>query len=157
MISVRDNSLIPSSREPCLPLLGEIVRGKLMRPEIDQFVTFVYTEDLENSAEFYENTLNLPLVLDQGACRIYRVSNDGFLGICSAGDTQSEPRGVILTLVTDAVDEWYDYLVGKGVAIEKPPQLNPKFNIYHLFVRDPNGYLIEIQTFRSPDWPHKSS
>ena len=37
----------------------------------DQLVTFLYTRDLEQSAVFYGETLGLPLVLDQGACRIY--------------------------------------------------------------------------------------
>jgi catechol 2,3-dioxygenase-like lactoylglutathione lyase family enzyme len=124
-----------------------------MRPSIDQFVTFVYTRDLAASAEFYETTLALPLVLDQGACRIYRVSRDGFLGVCESADAPSEPRGIILTLATTEVDEWYQRLLAHGVAVEKPPQLNPRFNIYHLFVRDPNGYLIEIQTFLAPEWP----
>jgi catechol 2,3-dioxygenase-like lactoylglutathione lyase family enzyme len=87
---------------------------------------------------------------------IYRISNDGFLGICTASGVHAVPEGVILTLVTDAVDQWHTFLVAKGIAIESAPQLNPKFNIYHLFLRDPNGYLIEIQTFRSPDWPRKS-
>jgi hypothetical protein len=26
-------------------------------------------------------------------------------------------------------------------------------NIYHCFLRDPNGYLIEIQRFLDPAWP----
>lgn len=124
-----------------------------MRPPIDQFVTFIYTRDLAASAEFYETILGLPLVLDQGACRIYRVSRDGFLGVCESADVTVDPRGIILTLATGAVDAWYDRLQAHGVTVEKPPQLNPHFNIYHLFVRDPNGYLIEIQTFLAAEWP----
>ncbi|MCO5183764.1 MAG: VOC family protein [Anaerolineae bacterium] len=124
-----------------------------MQPMIDQFVTFVYTRDLAASAEFYETILGLPLVLDQGLCRIYRVSSDGFLGVCASADSAPEPRGIILTLVTDEVDAWYERLLTYGVPVEKTPQLNPRFNIYHLFVRDPDGYLIEIQTFLDPKWP----
>ncbi len=41
----------------------------------------------------------------------------------------------------------------RRVDIEKPPTLNPQYNIYQMFVRDPNGYLIEIQTFLDPAWP----
>ena len=40
------------------------------RPSIDQQVTFLYTIDLEATAVFYETILELPLILDQGACRI---------------------------------------------------------------------------------------
>ena len=48
----------------------------------DQQVTFLYTRDLAASAHFYAEVLGLPLVLDQGLCRIYRVSGDAFLGVC---------------------------------------------------------------------------
>ena len=37
--------------------------------------------------------------------------------------------------------------------MEKPPTYNPTYHIYHLFVRDPDGYLVEIQTFLDPAWP----
>jgi len=60
---------------------------------------------------------------------------------------------VILTLVSDDVDGWGEYLQKEGVAIEKHPQLNPAFNIYHLFVRDPDQRLVEIQRFLDPAWP----
>ena len=49
----------------------------------DQHVTFLYTADLRATAYFYENTLVLPLVLDQGGCRIYGVAASAFLGFCS--------------------------------------------------------------------------
>jgi catechol 2,3-dioxygenase-like lactoylglutathione lyase family enzyme len=129
-----------------------------MAGPFDQQVTFLYTTDLEATADFYESALGLPLVLDQGACRIYRVAADAFVGLCTRTDalTQEDagPSGVILTLVTNEVDAWYERLCAKGVTFEKPPSLNPKFNIYHCFLRDPNGHLVEIQRFHDPAWPH---
>lgn len=119
----------------------------------DQQVTFLYTSDLEATAAFYEDLLKLPLVLDQGVCRIYRVSGDGFLGFCESGAVQKEPGGVIVTFVTRDVDGWYAQLRARGVEFEKAPAHNPKFSIYHCFLRDPNGYLLEIQTFLDPAWP----
>ncbi len=115
-----------------------------------QQVTFLYTKDLTTSAHFYGDLLGLPLVLDQGSCRIYRVSDDGFLGLCERADVPAEPTGVIVTLVTQDVDGWHARLQALGVAIEKAPTLNSTYNIYHCFLRDPNGYLLEIQTFRDP-------
>ena len=44
----------------------------------DQQVTFLYTADLQATLDFYENTLGLPLVLDQGGCRIYGVAANAF-------------------------------------------------------------------------------
>jgi catechol 2,3-dioxygenase-like lactoylglutathione lyase family enzyme len=124
-------------------------------PSFDQFVTFMYVRDLHISAAFYENLLGLPLALDQGSCRIYRVAGDAFLGICQQRDAVApSPSGaLILTLVTHDVDGWHRYLAERGVVVEKPPQYNPVYNIYHCFLRDPDGYLVEIQRFLDPAWP----
>ncbi len=123
----------------------------MQRPALDQSVTFLYTHDLAASQRFYAETLGLLLVLDQGACRIYQLTPTSFIGICAGRAPQ--PDGIIITLVSDAVDDWYDQLRAQGVAFEKPPAFNPQFNIYHCFLRDPSGYLIEIQQFRDPRWP----
>jgi catechol 2,3-dioxygenase-like lactoylglutathione lyase family enzyme len=62
-------------------------------------------------------------------------------------------EAIILTLVTEDVDGWYEYLSGRGVEIEHEPRHNPTYNIYHFFLRDPNGYRLEIQRFEDPRWP----
>jgi len=115
----------------------------------------MYVRDLHISAAFYENLLGLPLALDQGSCRIYRVAGNAFLGICQQRDAVApSPSGaLILTLVTHDVDGWHRYLAERGVVVEKPPQYNPVYNIYHCFLRDPDGYLVEIQRFLDPAWP----
>lgn len=119
----------------------------------DQQITFLYTSDLAATAVFYQQVMGLPLVLDQGSCHIYQMASNAFLGFCvHLSDGGQRPSGVIVTLVTDDVDAWYEQLQQKGVAFTKPPELNPKFNIYHCFFRDPNGYLIEIQRFQDPNW-----
>ena len=122
------------------------------RPSIDQQVTFLLTTDLAATAHFYEDVLGLPLVLDQGSCRIYHVNGNAFIGFCERAEP-GDPAGLLFTLVTQEVDAWYRYLMAQEVSIEKPPTLNPQYNIYQMFVRDPNGYLIEIQTFLDPAWP----
>ncbi len=127
----------------------------MARPSIDQQVTFLYTRDLAGTAAFYENIFELPLVLDQGPCRIYRVGTDAFLGFCERAAVPEKPEGIIFTLVTQEVDAWHEHLRAHGVPIEKPPAFNPTYNIYQFFARDPNGYLIEIQTFLDPAWPAK--
>ena len=131
----------------------------MIRPAISQQVTFLYTNDLAATHQFYDEVLGLPLVLDQGMCRIYQVQPTAFLGFCQAGTAVDrrveDPSGVILTLVSDEVDEWHTYLQTHHptVTIEKPPTRNDTYNIYHIFLRDPNQYLVEIQTFLDPAWP----
>lgn len=132
----------------------------MQRPPIDQQVTFLHTADLEATTIFYETILQLPLVLDQGSCRIYATASNAFLGFCRTLSAQMAPpnrEGIILTLVTQEVDAWHDYLLHHGVPIEKPPTYNEKFHIYQFFARDPNGYLIEIQRFLDQKWPAASS
>lgn len=116
-----------------------------------QQITFLYTPDIATTARFYEDILGLPLVLDQGSCRIYRVSANGFLGFCRRAG--ASPTGVIVTFVTQDVDGWHVQLAARGVIFEKTPAFNPDYNIYHCFLRDPNGYLLEIQRFCDPAWP----
>ncbi len=122
-------------------------------PPFDQIVTFIYTEDLEKASDFYGNVLGLPLALDQGPCRIYSVGPAGFLGVCNHAKPPEDKHGVIVTLVSGDVDGWAEYLAGKGVEFVKPLTFYEKFNIYHFFFRDPDGYLLEIQEFRDPTWP----
>lgn len=124
----------------------------MLRPSIDQQITFLHTRDLEATAAFYEQTLGLELVLDQGSCHIYRTAGESYLGFCRPATAPEQPEGVILTLVTAQVDEWYEYLCRRGVRFERPPATNPRYGIYHCFLRDPNDYLIEIQRFDDPAW-----
>ena len=124
----------------------------MTRPTIDQQITFFYTRDLAATARFYEEVMGLTLVLDQGGCRIYRISSDGYLGFCERAEAPEQPSGVIFTIVTEKVDQWHRHLSDRGVVFEKQPALNPEYNIYHCFLRDPNGYLIEIQRFLDPAW-----
>jgi catechol 2,3-dioxygenase-like lactoylglutathione lyase family enzyme len=118
----------------------------------DAGITFCYTRDLKKTAQFYEVIMGLPLVLDQGGCRIYRASNDAYFGFCERAEV-GPGKGIILTFVTDDVDGWYQKLSGQGVEFEEKPALNPEYKIYHCFLRDPNGYLLEIQRFEDPRWP----
>ncbi len=117
----------------------------------DSLVTFCFTRNLDQTARFYEDQLGLELSLDQGTCRIYRVAPGAHLGFCSRPAAE-RPEGIILTLVTGDVDGWHHRLERRGVVFEKPPMHNPAYNIYHCFLRDPNGYLIELQRFEDPAW-----
>lgn len=135
-----------------------------MSQSFDQQVTFLYVKDLERSERFYGDILGLELVLNQGLARIYRVgSGNAFLGICLSSEVQQAPPpdrapfGVIVTFVTNDVDGAYSALRAKGVAFEKTPTTNTTYNIYNCFFRDPDGYLLEIQKFLSPDWPRQAT
>ena len=120
---------------------------------IDAQITFVYTEDLARSAGFYESVLGLTLAVDQGSCRIYRVlDRQAYLGLCQRDGAAVDASDIIITLVTDDVDGWYERITSRGWECEHRPRRNDRYKIYHFFLRDPSGYLIEIQRFDSADW-----
>lgn len=123
----------------------------MRRPPIDSQITFLTVADLGASSEFYGELLGLEMVLDQGTCRIFQVTSTAYLGACTHRE-DANPEGVIVTLVSDHVDQWYQNLVAAGAEFESRPELNADFNIYHAFLRDPDGHLVEIQQFMDPTW-----
>ena len=132
--------------------MGDVIRPamvlKMKKPNITSQITWVYTDDLEHTSNFYENLLGLKLVIDEGSARIFQVSSTAQIGVCAAFENRIvEPQGGMITLVTTEVDEWYSQLTSKGVTIKNPPCVLEKFNIYTFFLEDPNGYVIEIQQF----------
>lgn len=110
----------------------------------DAQITFLYVADLTRSATFYGDVLGLELARDQGPCLIYRVAGPAYLGLCD--HRPPDPGGVIVTLVDDDVDGWAARLAAAGLEVEGPTH-NDRFALYHLFVRDPDGHLVEIQRF----------
>lgn len=113
----------------------------------DGSITFLGAHDLEKTHRFYHDVLGLPLCKDQGVCRIYTVRPGCHIGFCThlgAGNSD----GLILTFLTQNVDSMHARLTAAiDVQVEDVPAVNPQFNIYHFFARDPDGYRVEIQKF----------
>lgn len=128
-----------------------------MNLPISEQITFLYTRDLQASAVFYENVLGLSLALDQGSCRIYHVNgHQAYIGVCER-DVPKTPDGVIFTFVTPDVDGWYAQITERGGTPEYAPRLNETYGIYHFFIKDPSGYLLEFQRFQQVDWDMTTS
>lgn len=121
----------------------------------DALITFIYVDDLDRSDAFYRQILELELVIEQSVCRIYQVSRSGFLGVC-VHDRPVTPAGLIVTLVRSDVEAFCGTLADRGVAFERTPTHNERFGITHAFLRDPDGYLIEIQRFDDPNWAERA-
>jgi catechol 2,3-dioxygenase-like lactoylglutathione lyase family enzyme len=132
------------------------------RPDFDQQVTFLYADDAPACWDFYERVMELPLVQNQGRCRIYEVAGGrAYLGLCMsrASRVTENPRvegGVVFTFIADDVDGWYEFLKAKGVAIPHAPELSVEYKVHHFFFHDPAGNTLEIQRFERPDWPRVS-
>jgi len=112
-----------------------------------EFITFLGTNDLKITSTFYQNTLGLTVYKDQKICVIFQINKLSKIGFCEHIPVIHDDKSPIITLVTEDVDEVYKKLIEEGLEIAESPKLNKKFNIYHFFFKDPNGYTIEIQRF----------
>ena len=114
----------------------------------DGSLVFLSVADLMRSSDFYRS-LGLDLMIDQGECHILGDAGQMMLGLC--GGRIPAPDGVIFTLVSERVEELCGELSASGVVFEQEPARNDRFGITHAFLRDPDGYLVEIQRFESSD------
>lgn len=112
-----------------------------------EFITFLGTDDLKKTSKFYQNILGLTLYKDQKICLIFHINKQSKIGFCEHIPIIHDEKSPIITLVTEEVDEVYSRLIKSGLKISEKPKLNEKFDIYHFFFKDPNGYTIEIQKF----------
>jgi predicted enzyme related to lactoylglutathione lyase len=98
--------------------------------------------------KFYEDTMGLEMVVDQGWSKIYKIREGAYLGLVDGAKgyhRPSEIKPVIICLnVTDA-EAWYNKLIKKGVVIEKKPEESERLKIKVFMFKDPEGYVIEIQ------------
>ncbi len=117
-------------------------------------ITFLYFEDMKAPALFFEETLGLEKVDDQGFAKIYRISGGAFLGIVDASQGYCKTAGeqnTLITMVTDDVHQWYTHLKSRGVRIDAPPKFQAKANVECFFFQGPGGYAFEVQRFVNPD------
>jgi catechol 2,3-dioxygenase-like lactoylglutathione lyase family enzyme len=116
---------------------------------IHQQITFLPTTCMQQVERFYQGVLKLEKILEQEDCVIFKSAESAYIGFCRRQATQ-DPDRILLTLVTDHVDAFYQQLADQGIECEGKPVLNEKYKIYHFFVKDPNGYRVEIQKFLNP-------
>lgn len=118
--------------------------------DIIAHISWLYTEDLDTSASFYADMLGLECIRDEGDARIFATAENAGIGVCRVfAERVVEPRGGMISIVSNDVDAWYRRLLDKGVDIVQPPHRLERFGICTFFVTDPNGYVIEFQQFDS--------
>ena len=111
-------------------------------------ITFFYYRDLPGAMRFYEQVLGLPLAIDQGWCKIYRLCPGAHVGLVdeARGMHRANPvKPVQLCLRVADVDAWYGY--ARALALPNLSQLfeNETLGIRAFVFDDPEGYQIEIQ------------
>lgn len=122
----------------------------MQRPagEADLAITFLYYRDLPAAMRFYEEVLGLPLAIDQGWCKIYRLCPGAHVGLVdeARGMHRAHPvKPVQLCLRVEDVDGWYAYAQARALPGLSELFANEALGIRAFVFDDPEGYQIEIQ------------
>ncbi len=125
-------------------------RSPLDRSAVTSQITFLPTADLTTTDAFYTGLVGLPMVRDQGICRIYATAPGAYLGFCERGYALDVEHRVVVTLLLDDVEGAFGRLRDAGAAVVAEPSHSERFAATTAFVRDPNGYLLELQRFDEP-------
>ena len=121
-------------------------------PPIGGSLLFTYTNDLDGASRFFADTLGFDRIYVHEACHIFRVTDTSFIGVCDLPDRPTEKAAVTISFISDDVDGWHDFLVGRGVEFIKEPHHSDQFGVYSSMFISPHGYRIEILSFDDPDW-----
>jgi catechol 2,3-dioxygenase-like lactoylglutathione lyase family enzyme len=113
---------------------------------------FFYYADLDAATEFYTETLGIRIAADYGFAKILQIAGTSFLTLVDADSgmhSADEPKTVAIALITDQLDEWWDYLSGTDIAIRH--EFNPTAGRPHdgFVAVDPEGYLLEFERFNA--------
>ncbi len=115
-------------------------------------ITWLYYRDVLGMEGFYQNTLGLELVADQGWTKIYQASPTGFVGLVDERrgmNTYSDEKAVNVSFLIDDLDGWFEY-VNKNKPFELRSQevgTGPE-GMYRAFVGfDPEKYYMEFDKF----------
>ena len=123
----------------------------MKRPDFDNqlAITFFYYRDLPAAMRFYEDVLGLPLAIDQGWCKIYRICPGAHVGLVDEArgmNKWTEDKPVQLCIRVPKVDDWYAYAQAQGLEGLSKLFVNDEIGIRAFVFDDPEGYQIEIQS-----------
>lgn len=139
--------------------------------QIDGSITFIYSDDMEASRTFYEDVIGLKVRCIKAGVLFFALPTEGTrsgssLGVVPSGQSAvpDAPRSrreagkdtVMLCLLTHNVDGVFERVVaaaagkpGAEDVVVRAPSTMDKYEIRSGVVRDPSGYLVEIQRFES--------
>ena len=116
-------------------------------------ITFFYYRDLPTAMRFYEDVLGLPLAIDQGWCKIYRICPVAHVGLVDeiiGMNIWAAVKPVQLCIRVPDVDDWYAYAKAKDLESLSELFVNDEIGIRAFVFNDPEGYQIEIQSATRP-------
>jgi predicted enzyme related to lactoylglutathione lyase len=118
-------------------------------------VTSFYYRNLGAAQDFYEQELGFELATDQGIARIYRTSPTGYFrlagpagGLHAPTDDIGQKKGVMLSLYTDNVDAWFDFIVDRDEVVMRTPEMVDIENLREFSFNDTGQYSVELNFFK---------
>ncbi|MGB9719855.1 MAG: VOC family protein [bacterium] len=109
-------------------------------------IIFFKTRNLNSIRVFYTQMVEMDIWLEQSDCVILKHGNL-LLGFCQREEVDTQG---IITFFYENTDQVYNMYKKFRLEALAEPVVNEKYNIYHFFVKDPEGRLVEFQTFLNP-------
>jgi hypothetical protein len=106
-------------------------------------IVFMSTRTRDGVVEFYTSRMGMEVWLEQEDCTVLRHGNL-VVGFCQRGKADT---GGIITFVCESEKEVDAMHEGLRDLAQEAPRENTKYRIYHFFLRDPEGRLLEVQSF----------
>jgi catechol 2,3-dioxygenase-like lactoylglutathione lyase family enzyme len=118
---------------------------------------FFYYEDVEAATTFYKETLGFRVAADYGFAKIMQVAPKSFVTLVDhtkGMHSSEEPKTTAIALVTDQLDQWWDYLQTQDIEMRSKDYTPREGSAHDGFVAvDPEGYLLEFERFN----PHEEN
>ena len=112
---------------------------------------FFYYADLDEATRFYREVLGLRVVADYGFAKILQIAPKSFLTLVDAAEgmhAADEPKTTAIALITDQLDEWWDYLQTQDIDWRSTDYSPTEGSAHDGFVAiDPEGYYLEFERF----------
>lgn len=109
-----------------------------------------YYKDLGAARDFYTKILGLKIQSDSDSMVVLQIVGDSKLvlrDLSKSTYTPSTPKSVALAFLTEDLQEWYDHLLAQKVMIKYPLKIKPGGPHDGFVAVDPEGYLLEFETF----------
>lgn len=128
---------------------GVAEESTIQTPAIKENTIMFYYKDLASVTPFYEGTLGLTKTFDEDWVKIYQLTPSSSIGLVQEGETSfhraQADNAVMLSIVTDDVDAWYQRLKQvDGIVFLQEIYNNENVPIRAFLVKDPGGYTVEF-------------
>ena len=112
---------------------------------------FFYYKDVEAATKFYSEVMGLHIAADYGFAKIMQVADKSFITLVDhtkGMHSADEPKTTAIALVTDQLDEWWDYIQTQDIEMRSTDYLPSEGSAHDGFVAiDPEGYFLEFERF----------